>query len=94
MVAQISAEYPKVFDELIQKHLSIKEYSIVPLAGDASSRRYYRVVKGNQSWVLMEWEPFQNPEKFPFISIQRHLQDIQIGVPSIIGMDEKRDCFC
>ena len=93
MVAQISAEYPKVFDELIQKHLSIADYSIVPLAGDASSRRYYRVVKGNQSWVLMEWTPFQNPDEFPFISIQRHLQNSQIDVPAIIGMDEQKGLF-
>jgi N-acetylmuramate 1-kinase len=93
MVAQISAEYPKVFDELIQKHLPIKDYSIVPLAGDASSRRYYRVVKGKQSWVLMEWTPFENPNEFPFISIQKHLQENGIGVPEIIGMDEKKGLF-
>ncbi len=93
MVAQISAEYPKVFDELIKKHLSITDYSIVPLAGDASSRRYYRVVKANQSWVLMEWVPFQNPSEFPFISIQKHLEEIKIGVPSIIGMDEQKGLF-
>ena len=93
MVAQISAEYPKVFDELIQKNLSITDYSIVPLAGDASSRRYYRVVKGNQSWVLMEWTAFQNPDDFPFISIQRHLHNSQIGVPAIIGMDEQKGLF-
>jgi N-acetylmuramate 1-kinase len=93
MVAQISTDYPKVFDELIQKHLSINDYSVVPLAGDASSRRYYRVVKGNQSWVLMEWEPFQNADQFPFISIQKHLHENGIGVPEILGIDAQKGLF-
>ncbi|MBY0386427.1 phosphotransferase [bacterium] len=93
MVAQITTTYPAAFDEFIRGQLSIDGYSLVPLAGDASTRRYYRLVKGSQSWVLMEWEPFENPERFPFLSIQKHLAAAGIGVPEIIGFDEKKGLF-
>jgi aminoglycoside/choline kinase family phosphotransferase len=93
MVAHLTTDTPKTFADFIGKNLKIENYSVLPLAGDASSRRYYRVVKGNQSWVLMEWEAFQNPEKFPFISIQKHLSANQIYVPEIIAFDETKGLF-
>lgn len=93
MVAQISTNYPTSFDTFIKKTLSLENYSLVPLAGDASTRRYYRLVKENRSWVLMEWEPFENPEKFPFISIQKYLHSCGIPVPEIIGFDQTKGYF-
>ena len=93
MVAQITTTYPVAFDDFIRRELSIDGYSLVPLAGDASTRRYYRLVKGSQSWVLMEWEPFEKPDQFPFISIQKHMAKAGIGVPEIVGFDEKRGLF-
>lgn len=93
MVAQITADYPKAFDEFITKTLSIDGYSLIPLAGDASTRRYYRLVKGTESWVLMEWETFASPEKFPFISIQKHLIAAGVPAPGIIGFDQQKGLF-
>ncbi len=93
MVAQILTDYPKVFDDFISKTLSVDGYSVVPLAGDASTRRYYRIFKGSQTWVLMEWEPFLDPQKFPFISIQKHLLETKIHVPQIIGYDQEKGLF-
>jgi N-acetylmuramate 1-kinase len=93
MVAHLTTDTPKAFTEFITKNLKIENFSVLPLAGDASSRRYYRVVKNNQSWVLMEWDAFQNPENFPFISIQKHLHVHQINVPEIIAFDEKQGLF-
>lgn len=93
MVAQITTDYPKAFDEFIKKTLTLEGYSLIPLAGDASTRRYYRLVKGAQSWVLMEWEAFQSPEKFPFISIQKHFLAAAVPAPEIIGFDAQKGLF-
>lgn len=93
MIANFSVTHSQAFDNFIKKHLKIENFSIVPLAGDASSRKYYRVSKGEQSWVLMEWEAFANPDQFPFISIQRYCKANDIDVPEIFAFDQKTGLF-
>jgi len=66
----------------LDKTLGGKEYKIIPLAGDASVRSYYRIVIGNKSWVLMKWEPFEE-DNYPFLSIQKHFEDCNISVPKV-----------
>lgn len=55
------------------------------LAGDASNRRYYRVVQGDQSWVLMRWEPFDS-KNYPFLSVLQHFARSKVHVPSVKAM--------
>src|SRR5690348_5890149 len=45
---------------------------ILPLAGDASFRRYFRVVQGNRSAVLMDAPP-PNEDPRPFIVVAEWL---------------------
>lgn len=66
---------------------------MIPLAGDASTRRYYRVVDGKQSWVLMEWEPFDDSQSFPFLSVQSYFDKNAIRVPKIIDYDKEKGLF-
>ncbi|MCB0366109.1 MAG: phosphotransferase [Bdellovibrionaceae bacterium] len=70
----------------LTSHLSTDKYQILPLAGDASARRYYRIVCDEDSWVLMQWEPFSADDKYPFLSVQRHFLKHGINVPDIKGM--------
>lgn len=76
-------------DSFLENYLSgyfkTNQFSIFPLAGDASSRRYYRVVKDDQSWVLMRWEPF-DPKEYPFLSVQSHFHKNGILVPQVAHM--------
>lgn len=65
------------------------EFHVVPLAGDASSRRYYRIVYADKSWVLMAWEPFQDPDSFPFLNVLKHLQKNDVHVPEVVDMEPK-----
>ena len=60
-------------------------FKVFSLAGDASNRRYYRVVKDNQSWVLMRWEPF-DPNNYPFLSVLNHFHQCGVRVPEVIAM--------
>jgi N-acetylmuramate 1-kinase len=58
-------------------------FEVLPLAGDASARRYYRIVSHDKSWVLMSWEPFEDENKYPFIDVQRHFAKCDVRVPAI-----------
>lgn len=74
----------------LNESLQTDTYEIFSLAGDASSRRYYRVVHNETSLVLMAWEPFQDADSFPFLNVQKRLKDIHVHVPDVVSLDEKR----
>ena len=69
------------------------EYKVLPLAGDASTRRYFRVVTEKDSWVLMDWEPFPDSEQFPFLSVQKYFSGHGVTVPKIFACDPKQGFF-
>ena len=72
-------------EAFLKKTLSFKDIKILPLAGDASNRKYYRIVHAEESWVLMKWEPF-NPEGYPFLSVLQHFANNGVQVPKVVGM--------
>jgi len=74
---------PSIYN-FVTKSLSHSEVTILPLAGDASNRRYYRVVHDQASWVLMCWDPFE-PENYPFLSVLNHFKRNQVHVPEVIA---------
>ncbi|HET8613487.1 MAG TPA: phosphotransferase [Sphingomonas sp.] len=53
---------------------------ILPLAGDASFRRYFRVVHGDRSAVLMDAPP-EHEDVGPFLAIARHLVALGLSAP-------------
>lgn len=61
---------------------------ILPLAGDASFRRYFRVVDDDRTAVLMDAPP---PEEdvAPFAAIARHLVSIGLSAPRIFAADRE-----
>lgn len=69
----------------LTRSLQSNAYKVFSLAGDASNRRYYRVVLDQNSWVLMRWEPFQ-PENYPFLSVLNHFAKNGVHVPKVIAM--------
>lgn len=69
----------------LEKSLKKSDFKIIQLAGDASTRKYFRIAVDNQSLVLMKWEPFQ-PEKYPFISVLNHFDEAGVHVPKIVDM--------
>lgn len=64
------------------------ETKVIPLAGDASSRKYFRIIENDTSYVLMYWEPFDR-HHYPFLSVLEHFQKNQVAVPKVIGLSEK-----
>lgn len=70
--------------EVLGHHLENREFQVLPLVGDASSRRYSRVTSGSKSWVLMEWEPY-DPDNYSLLSVQRHFKKHHVLVPEVVG---------
>ena len=63
--------------------------SIVPLAGDASFRRYFRVIAPGRSAILMDAPPPQEDPK-PFIAIAEWLSQRGFAAPEILARDLNR----
>jgi hypothetical protein len=59
---------------------------ILPLAGDASFRRYFRVVTGERSAVLMDAPP-PHEDPRPFIAVAEWLASVGLSAPQIIARD-------
>ncbi|HEX7742098.1 MAG TPA: phosphotransferase, partial [Sphingobium sp.] len=60
--------------------------AIVPLAGDASFRRYFRVLDGGRRAVLMDASP-PHEDPRPFIAIAEHLVEQGFAAPRILARD-------
>lgn len=71
--------------EFIQKNLASNHFEVLQLAGDASARRYYRIIANEKTYVLMLWEPF-NSETYPFLSVLNHFKKAHVHVPQVIGV--------
>jgi aminoglycoside/choline kinase family phosphotransferase len=74
------------FSRFLKSHYGSEDFRVYQLAGDASNRRYYRVIFQNQSWVLMSWEPF-DANNYPFLSVLNHFAKHKINVPEVVAMD-------
>lgn len=72
--------------QFIAKQIGTRDFECLQLAGDASTRKYYRIVYDTQSRVLMSWEPFQNPSEYPFLNVQSHFAGVDVRVPKVEGL--------
>ena len=60
--------------------------AIVPLAGDASFRRYFRVVDGARTAVLMDAPPDKEDSR-PFLDLAAHLVGLGFAAPRALAVD-------
>jgi N-acetylmuramate 1-kinase len=60
--------------------------AIVPLAGDASFRRYFRVIDGARTAVLMD-APADKEDSRPFLDLAAHLVNLGFAAPRALGVD-------
>ena len=59
---------------------------VVPLAGDASFRRYYRLACDGSSAVLMDAPPPQE-DIGPFVAVAALLREIGLSAPEVLAVD-------
>ena len=62
---------------------------ILPLAGDASFRRYFRVVRGGDTAVLMDAPPAEE-DIGPFLTVAGHLLDRGFAPPRPLAVDREK----
>ena len=62
---------------------------ILPLAGDASFRRYFRVVDGDRTAVLMDAPP-PHEDPRPFVAVAEWLSSVGLSAPQILARDLER----
>lgn len=60
--------------------------AVLPLAGDASFRRYFRVVDGGRRAVLMDAPP-PHEDPRPFLAVDEWLTGHGFAAPTILGSD-------
>ncbi|MEI4471933.1 aminoglycoside phosphotransferase family protein [Frigidibacter sp. MR17.24] len=58
------------------------------LAGDASNRRYERLIEGGRTAVLMDADPARGEDVRPFLAIARALGERGFSSPAILAADE------
>ena len=59
-----------------------------PASADASFRRYFRIFKGNQVYILMDAPPKKESIQ-PFLDVANRLMEAQINAPKIYAFDIK-----
>ncbi len=64
--------------------LSNEPFILLPLAGDASFRRYYRLTQATSSYVVMDAPP-PKEEIGPFVTLARHLRTLGLHTPAIVA---------
>jgi len=70
----------------LQKQWPDGEYRLDPISGDASFRRYFRVVVADQSWVLMDAPALQDDCQ-RFVAICQAYAKAGLQVPTIVAAD-------
>lgn len=71
-----------LFDFLVTS-IGSNELKVFQLAGDASNRRYFRVIQGEKTHVLMKWEAFMDDSNYPFLSVLNHFHRNGVHVPKV-----------
>ena len=64
----------------------LPDFRLEALAGDASFRRYFRVLHPKGSYVAMDAPP-DRENCLPFVAIAKALREIGLSTPEIIGCD-------
>ncbi|MDI3322824.1 phosphotransferase [Pontibacterium granulatum] len=56
------------------------------VAGDASFRRYFRIVDGGNSWIIVDAPP-EKEDSAPFVAVARQWQSYGVSVPEVLAED-------
>jgi aminoglycoside/choline kinase family phosphotransferase len=79
-----------VLDFLAERYGSGAIPTLVPLSGDASTRRYYRVEDGDTSYIVCVYpEPF-DPATLPFLVVRSLMAGWGLPVPEVVAVDGPR----
>jgi hypothetical protein len=73
----------------VAEDLGFAEAQIEPASADASFRRYFRLIRGTDSYIVMDAPP-EKEAVGPFIEVAQSLLGIGLNVPVILARDPER----
>jgi N-acetylmuramate 1-kinase len=89
-LAELEGQRERIEAYLDKSGLASKKPRVVPLTGDASDRRYYRVlVSEGPSIVLSLYSSPFALEKLSFVNVARLLDQMPVPIPTVLGHAEE-----
>jgi aminoglycoside/choline kinase family phosphotransferase len=88
-VADASDSRLEMLTRWVSEDLGFKGSAIAPASSDASFRRYFRVTRGGDTFIVMDAPP-DKEDLAPFVEVGRILGDIGVNVPVVLARDSAR----
>jgi aminoglycoside/choline kinase family phosphotransferase len=79
----------EVLTRWVREDLGFTDGRIEPASADASFRRYFRVTRGAESYIVMDAPPEREPLE-PFVRVARSLLGLGLNVPVVLACDMGR----
>lgn len=64
-----------------------RDFDLRPASADASFRRYFRVTRGDETWIAMDAPP-DKEDLGPYVNVARMLADIGVNAPRVLELNE------
>jgi N-acetylmuramate 1-kinase len=89
VLAELPDQRERIDTYLVRSGLAPQSPRVVPLTGDASDRRYYRILVPNGPSIVLSLysAPFEF-EKLSFVNVGRLFQQMPVPVPTVLGHAE------
>ena len=79
----------KTLSSWAQEQLADPGLELRPASADASFRRYFRILSGDKSYIVMDAPP-EHEDSAPYIHAAHALLDLGLNVPEILAQDLER----
>lgn len=73
-------------DQWLAGLFGARDFHVTTASADASFRRYFRVTRGEQTWIAMDAPPDKEDMR-PYISIASMLVDVGVNAPRVLERD-------
>ena len=71
----------------VREDLGFEPAMIAPASADASFRRYFRVTRGDESFIVMDAPPGKEDLE-PYLAVTRLLAGLELNVPWVLARDQ------
>src|ERR1700732_3113014 len=89
VVSEASDSRLAQLSQWVQEDLGLAGSGIAPASVDASFRRYFRVTRGTDSYIVMDAPP-DKEDSAPFLKVARMLGGMNLNVPIVLARDMDR----
>jgi N-acetylmuramate 1-kinase len=72
----------------LAKLFGTRDFKVTTASADASFRRYFRVTRGDESWIAMDAPPAKEDME-PYIRIAAMLVDVGVNAPRVLHRNEE-----